>query len=149
MLTFRMGNMPLEPVYRYNALISDVYDGDTVTVHVDLGLEQWAVFQKCRLMGINAPELVEEGGKASRDYLRELIADYSLPCEPRFAKLGTRLLVETHKLNSLIAGRMREKREKYGRWLLTLFGADPVTKDSVTINDRMVASGYAKRYALS
>lgn len=48
-----------------------VHDGDTIGRGPD----------RVRLWGIDAPELREPGGKASRNYLRSLIAGQQLSCE--------------------------------------------------------------------
>ena len=49
----------------------DVHDGDTIGRGPD----------RVRIWGIDAPELSEAGGKASRDYLRGMIAGKRLFCE--------------------------------------------------------------------
>ena len=62
--------------YTYNAVITDVYDGDTVTANVDLGFSTWKHGEKLRLHGINAPEMrgdEKPQGTLSRDWLRSAI----------------------------------------------------------------------------
>ncbi|MFP5223051.1 MAG: thermonuclease family protein [Acidobacteriota bacterium] len=49
--------------WAYTALVEHVHDGDTVTVDAT----------RVRLYGIDAPELAQAGGKASRDYLSSLV----------------------------------------------------------------------------
>ena len=64
-------------LYYYRADVVSVYDGDTITVDVDLGFYQWSKGIKLRLLGIDAPEMRRPTiyeGRASRDYLRELLA---------------------------------------------------------------------------
>ena len=46
-------------LYRYRALVRSVYDGDTCTVDIDLGLGCWVHGEKIRLYRINAPEYLE------------------------------------------------------------------------------------------
>ena len=60
----------------YPARFITVYDGDTITAHVELGLDVMLTDQKFRLYGINAPELRGESkpeGIKARDYLRKRI----------------------------------------------------------------------------
>jgi endonuclease YncB( thermonuclease family) len=58
--------------YQYVAYVTSVHDGDTLTVRVDLGFDTWRV-QNVRLIGINARELSQPGGKEARDHLRKLL----------------------------------------------------------------------------
>jgi len=84
-------------MYTYNAHVTKVYDGDTITVDIDLGLGVWVRGQKIRLARIDAPELRGEehdDGIKSRDFLRKLV-------------LGKDIVVVTHK----------DRKEKWGRWL--------------------------------
>lgn len=105
--------------YVYKAYIKEVYDGDTCTAIVDLGMRV-SMEIKIRLYGINAPEIrgSEKGqGVRSREYLRNLI-------------LGKTVIIATRK----------DKTEKYGRWLAEIF------LDDMNINQTMVEDGYAKDY---
>ena len=63
-----------ENLYYYRAVVVSVYDGDTCTVDIDLGLNTWVRGEKLRLYRINAPELrgpERPEGLKSRDFLRE------------------------------------------------------------------------------
>ena len=51
----------------YPAIVVDVHDGDTMTLSIDLGFDI-AFKSRCRVYGINAPELSTDAGKAARDY---------------------------------------------------------------------------------
>ena len=67
----------MDTLYYYRAEVTKVYDGDTITANVDLGFHQWSMGVKLRLLGVDAPELRRPTiyeGRASRDYLRELLA---------------------------------------------------------------------------
>lgn len=93
-------------LYVYEAMVNEVYDGDTITVNVDLGFHTQAVGEKLRLFGINAPEMrgPEKGqGTITRDWLREMV-------------LGKRLLLETFK-----SPKGFDKKGKFGRYLVKLF----------------------------
>lgn len=105
--------------YVYKADIIAVYDGDTCTAIVDLGMRV-SVEITIRLYGINTPELrgaQKLDGIKARDYLRSLI-------------LMKSVIIKTYK----------DKTEKYGRWLAEIF------IDGVNINEKLVQEGYAVRY---
>ena len=65
-------------MYKYNAKVSRVVDGDTVDALVDLGFDTWK-HVRIRMMGLNAPESrtrdLEEKkrGLAAKDRLIELL----------------------------------------------------------------------------
>lgn len=104
-------------MYHYKAFVREVYDGDTITVDIDLGLDVWKCHEKIRLFGINTPELSGEdriAGLAARDYLRSRIID-------REITLRT----------------VRDKKGKYGRYL------GVIILDDVNINDELVEKGHA------
>lgn len=114
-------------LYHYKAQVTAVYDGDTITVDIDLGLGIWIRGEKIRLYGIDTPELrgsEEEKvkGRAARDYLRAQI-------------LGQEIYLETY----------RDKSGKYGRLLGTvhLYREGP---GWLNINEVLVTSGHAERY---
>ena len=107
-------------MYEYFAKVVKVYDGDTITVDVDLGFGVWLRKQKIRLVGINTPEVrgeEREEGLKSRDWLREKILDKQITL--RTAK---------------------DRKGKYGRWL----GA--VILHSTNINQEMISLGLAEKY---
>ena len=89
-------------MYEYRAIITKVYDGDTLTAEVDLGFKMWAKKIKLRLIGIDTPEIrtkdPEEKSRAlkARDRVRELC-------------LGKEVVITTHG------------KGKYGRWLATVY----------------------------
>ena len=75
-----------EHLYYYRALVRSVYDGDTCTMDIDLGLGTWIHGEKIRLLRINAPELkgaTHEVGLAARDFLRSQIAASTAAISPR------------------------------------------------------------------
>ncbi|MGD8780250.1 MAG: thermonuclease family protein [Ignavibacteria bacterium] len=108
--------MNKEP-YVYNAKVVAVYDGDTITVDIDLGLSTFVKGEKIRLHRINAPEMrgeEKEAGRKSRDYLRDLI----LNCE---------VLIQT----------IKDKKGKYGRYLGEVWYKDE-TGEYANVNDLLV-----------
>lgn len=107
-------------MYEYSAKVVKVYDGDTITVDVDLGFGVWMHKQKIRLVGINTPEVrgeEREEGLKSRDWLREQILD---------------------KLITLRTA--KDRKGKYGRWL----GA--VIFNGTNINQELISLGLAERW---
>lgn len=107
--------------YEYQAVVDSVYDGDTVTVDVDLGFGIWLRGQKIRLFGVDAPEVrgeERESGLKSRDWLRNEVLEKSV-------------VLET----------VRDKKGKYGRWLGILF------LSGENVNKKLISQGLAKAYA--
>jgi micrococcal nuclease len=104
-------------MYNYSAELLRVIDGDTVHLMVDLGMDV-KVACKCRLWGINAPEMNTDDGKEAKGFLESLLP------------VGCNLIVDTFK----------DRREKYGRYLVKLI------KDNTDINFRMIDAGHAVRY---
>ena len=107
-------------MYEYKAFVRRVYDGDTITVDIDLGFGILVKNQKIRFLGINAPEIRGESrknGLISRDFLRNKIS-------------GKWVTLKTSK----------DKKGKYGRWLGEIFLLEE------NINSTMLAEGLAKKY---
>lgn len=108
-------------MYQYRALVTKVYDGDTITVDIDLGFGTWQKGQKIRLYGIDTPEVrgtERAAGLVSRDWLRNAILD-------------TIIVVKTHK----------DKKGKYGRWLGDIYLNQ---YDDTSLNVIMVELGLAE-----
>ncbi len=106
--------------YVYKAFVVSIFDGDTITVNIDLGFDVWLKEQKIRLQGINAPEVRGEQrtqGIKSRNRLIELI-------------LNKEVIIET----------VKDKKEKFGRWL------GKVYFNSELINEKLVQEGLAQKY---
>lgn len=109
-------------LYTYKAQVTSVYDGDTCTVDIDLGLRTWIRAEKIRLLRINAPEMRGEErvkGILSRDYLISLIQDREI-------------ILQTYQ----------DKKGKYGRYLGEIWVKDE-NGEYFNVNDRMVSEGYA------
>jgi len=109
-------------LYHYRGVVQSVYDGDTCTVDIDLGLRAWVRGEKIRLYRINAPEVRGEerpAGLRSRDFLRSQTE-------------GKQVLVQTFK----------DKKGKYGRYLGEIWLESP-SGELGNVNDLMVAEGFA------
>ena len=101
-------------MYEYRGFVDKVYDGDTVTITIDLGFNV-KVTESIRLLRINTPEVrgkERPDGLISRDALRERI-------------LGKYVTIKTKK----------DKKGKYGRYLGEIFIEDE------NINDWLVTEG--------
>jgi micrococcal nuclease len=114
----------MEPsLYYYKAIVKSVYDGDTCTVDIDLGLHIWISGEKIRLNRINAPEIKgqrKSAGLNSRDFLRNLILDKTV-------------FIQT----------IKDRKEKYGRYLAEMWIKDD-KGNLINVNDLMVQNKFAK-----
>ena len=110
----------MSDLYTYKARCTSVFDGDSVTVDIDLGFKHWMLGQKIRLFGINTPETRGSerlSGLIARDRLRELIE-------------GRDIILASH----------RDRAGKYGRWLGTIY------IDDININKLLLDEGLATIY---
>ena len=108
-------------MYEYLATVISVYDGDTITVSVDLGFHITQTMS-VRLARINSPEVRGSSsteGLEARDYLRSIL-------------LGKKVTLVTYK----------DSKEKYGRYLADVYLAEPRVFNCV--NDMMVTKGFAQ-----
>jgi len=104
--------------------VKDIYDGDTITADIYLGLGVVLTNQKIRLLYINAPELKGKGvddaqrirGYEAKEYLLSLLKDK-----------------EVH----LFIDPKEKERDSFGRILGIL------KVDGISINDRMISEGHA------
>lgn len=116
MKTILIGALIIFSCFEYDAKVLSVYDGDTITVQMDLGLGITKT-EVIRLYGIDAPELrgqTKSQGMITRDSLRSWIMDKDI-------------IVKTEQ----------DKRGKYGRLLGT------VILNGENLNDKLVAKGLA------
>jgi micrococcal nuclease len=108
--------------YVYRAFIVKVYDGDTVTATLDLGMN---ITRKvsCRLAGIDTPEIrtkvtgEKEAAYAARDRVRSLILD------------------------TWVTVQSMTKPDKYGRLVVKIW-----TAEGVNVNDLLIEEGHAITY---
>lgn len=111
-----------EKCFFYRANVVDVYDGDTMTVDIDLGFSMSLKKLKVRLTGIDTAEMkskdpeLKKKATAARDWLRE-------QC------LGKQVFLESAGL------------DKYGRWLGKVY-----TAEGICCNEELVRMGLALGY---
>jgi micrococcal nuclease len=116
-----------EALYFYKAELARVVDGDTVDLTLDLGFRmRWT--QRFRLLGIDTPEL------NSTDSLERVRAKEAA------AFLGA--LLTAGEVRVLTA---RDRRDKYGRWLVTIFVREP--RGWLNVNEALRDAGLARSYA--
>jgi micrococcal nuclease len=102
-------------MYTYFTKIEKVVDGDTVDVFIDLGFKVWRS-ERIRLVGVDTAEKNTPYGKATKEYLTQLLA-------------GKIVKLEVFK------------PDKYGRYLGKIY-----IDSEISINDQMVSTGMAKGY---
>ena len=108
-------------MYKYNAKLDRVVDGDTIDALVDLGFDTWKKV-RIRMMGMNAPESrtrdLEEKklGLAAKDRLIEMLGDGDFT-------------LQSHGVG------------KYGRCLGEIF-----KKSDVSLNRQLINEGHATEY---
>ena len=111
-------------IYTYKAKVTKVYDGDTITVDIDLGFGMIFSNQNIRLFGINAPEVrgvSKPQGIISRDGLRKMI-------------LGKTITLQT----------IKDSKGKYGRYLGIIIL--PKGESEININDWLVENNLAEKH---
>lgn len=105
--------------YKVSKVIK-VYDGDTITVLIDLGF-YIHVEKVLRLNRIDAPEIRgadKAAGIRARNFLEQVLEE------------ADEIIVET----------IKDKKGKYGRYLAEIYA------DGVNVNDLLVEVGLAKPY---
>lgn len=106
-------------MYQYKGIALKITDGDTLIALLDLGFHV-KLEAKLRLEGINAPELSskdENEAKAAvlaREYLKSLVATGEFEAHTK-----------------------RDKNDKYGRWIATVFVGGR------NVNEEMIKAGHA------
>ena len=108
-------------MYTYSAFVTGVYDGDSITVDIDLGFNMKMMGQKIRLMDVNTPEMKGDTlvkAREVRDHVRKHI-------------LNQHITITTHK----------DRKGKYGRWLGYVY-----TLDGWSLNTNLTAMGYGQKY---
>lgn len=102
-------------MYKYNAYVDKVVDGDTIFCTVDLGFKIF-VKEKFRFAIINAPEMSTPEGSVSKGILEQKI-------------LNKNVILNV------------DKQDKYGRWLVTVFIGDENINEFMLQNGYAVKYG--------
>lgn len=103
--------------------VTEVHDGDTVSIRTKSLAGFPITIERVRLIGIDSPELKQEPwGRLSKRYLKRLISESDWIVSIEFDI---------------------EQRDKYGRLLAYLW-----SRDGQLINERMLEGGYAVLYTI-
>jgi micrococcal nuclease len=119
--------------YEYNATVTEVVDGDTIVIDIDLGFDVMFTKQKVRLLGVDTPEsrtsdkVEKVFGVASKDFVKKFVAG----CK-------NNVIIRTH----ISEGTDDSGREKFGRLLGEI--VNPDTKE--VLNEQLISKNYAVRY---
>lgn len=105
-------------MYKYQAALIRVHDGDTLFLTVDLGCDV-SIEMDVRLAHLNAPELPTPAGKAALAFVLQWFTDHP---------------------GQIVIDTLKDKREKYGRYL------GIITVAGLSLNDALISSGNAVAY---
>ncbi len=107
-----------DPIWHYpRARALSNYDGDTVTLEIDVGLSTYRRVT-VRLARVNTPEMKDAGGAAAKRRTAELVA-----------------------LAPLEVTTLKDKTEKYGRYL-----AEIINAEGVNVSDQLIEEGLGWHY---
>lgn len=110
-------------MYEYSCTVVRVVDGDTLHLDVDLGCDVHTLMT-IRLAGLDAPEISTEAGKDARDYVEAWVASFGVA--------------------PLVLRTVKDRREKYGRYLGALYGPSGT---ELSLNAELLANGLAVPYS--
>ena len=114
--------------YEYHAKVTNVVDGDTIVVDIDLGFNVVLSNQSVRLLGVDTPEsrtsdkIEKVFGLASKEYAKEFVEN----CKKQ-------IILRTHK---------SDDSEKFGRLLGEII--KPESKE--VLNNSLIEEGFAVKY---
>jgi len=114
-------------LYHYVAHVSQVYDGDTITVDIDLGMGVWRHNQVIRFWKVNTPEIrgpEREQGLVVRDFVRGLILDKDI------------------LLRTILDKRGDDRTGKYGRLLGEIL-VESEEGETINVNDLLLSKEFA------
>ena len=117
-------------LFCYKATCIEVIDGDTVDLDVDLGFDVHT-HVRVRLAGLNTPEIFGVP-RDSESYLKGLVARDFVTNKLR----GAPLQVKT----------VKDRKEKYGRYLAEVFLVDEKTGALTSINQVLLHEKLAEPY---
>lgn len=119
--------------YEYHATVTNVVDGDTIVIDIDLGFDVVFTKQKVRLLGVDAPEsrtsdkVEKVFGLVSKNFVKKFV----VACK-------NQVIIRTY----IGAGTDDSGREKFGRLLGEI--VNPETNE--VLNEQLIIKNYAVRY---
>lgn len=114
---------PINAAYGKKFRVTEVHDGDTISIRIRSFAGIPLKIERVRLIGIDAPELKQEPwGRISKRYLKKLISESDWIVSVEFDI---------------------EQRDKYGRLLCYVWN-----KKGQLINEKMLENGYAMLYTI-
>ena len=145
-------------IYHYACRILDVYDGDTMTVEIDLGFNL-KLTDKVRLYEVNAPEIRGKSKKKGIEVKMETVyrllgrnedvKKYApIPQEiiRDFLKTPRPFMIQTVQNSKKIkTWYKKEKRGKYGRWLGVIWYKNE-NDQWQSLNEDLKEMGYEAHY---
>jgi micrococcal nuclease len=115
-------------MYEYKATITNIVDGDTVDVDIDLGFGIWMKDERVRIMGIDTPE------SRTSDKVEKI---FGLASKERLKSI----LGKTTTLKTFAAKDGEDMKGKFGRIL-----GDFIAEDGRMVTDIMIDEGHAVKY---
>lgn len=115
-------------LYHYISHVTDVYDGDTITVDIDMGMGIWQRDVRIRLWRVNTSEVrgeEREQGLATRDFVRGLILDRDI------------------LLRTILDKRGQDRTGKYGRLLGEVLVEEDESGRMINLNNLLLEKGLA------
>ena len=112
-------------MYKYNAKLDRVVDGDTVDIDIDLGFDVWVRNQRIRLYKVDTPE------KRTRNKTEKKAGLLATEKVTNLIPVGSTIVIKTHK----------DGKGKYGRILGEL-----INEDGVNVNEYLIKNRYAVAY---
>lgn len=129
--------------YHYDALVTQVYDGDTMYADIDLGLATWRRGEGLRLAGIDTPELrgaERVAGLATRDFVCAALARVDVATAADFPRAGRRVALPVPV--PVFVASHGDDDGKYGRLLATVWFYDG-DNELVCLNELLLTEGLA------
>ena len=114
--------------YEYHATVTNIVDGDTIVIDIDLGFDVVLSNQSVRLSGVDTPE------SRTTDKIEKVFGLIS--------KEYTKKFVESCNKHVIVRTQKPDSSEKFGRILGDVI--NPETKE--VLNESLIKNGYAVGY---
>lgn len=135
------------PVGRKLAKVIEVYDGDTITLAIEINSEIYSF--STRLYGIDTPELKPVGLNKKTEHLETPEIKKLKEEREKAIEARDRLSNLLNESGNIVFADFNDKREKFGRLLATIYQVNygcTITAKTESINNIMLREGHAKAY---